>query len=515
MDPKLNVAIEDSYFLLAFCARARIEPTAAQKGDFDDAILKLSRVQTKVAESEPLSAVELADFWDAFIFVSNVCYPATIETIRYYFHFHYRPRIRLRSPRTWTRAFLNPHRSFGVATLVVLAATILASLLWFVGQTALTQYKEHYEQYATIAALSRFDKTNLIPRAEWDDSAKLYRISVGDVRIGMPGIPEGRSAWLFQLYPQMLNKSGASVVGAPEKSSSVGKPASYKGQPSPERDEVDLEPSCREVAPPTQLTRDACSDPNPKVHRRDWLLADQLGETFSNLNTDLRMLRAFIGPFERAYAALAGIGLVPDDPVLAPSRATGDVLVTASTPAGVSGSFGRPTPGPEPRDPRELRLYFAHLLKANNRVVSAVPPPPYETLVATQAKAQLALSILSKYVLTFLFGTLGACVHVVREINARLDNFTLARSAMRRYWARIVLGGIAGPFIGLFFDPSGQLIATSSTVKAEAAILSQMSPLAIAFVAGFSVEILFSVLDRFIKTIRGLADIESNHPIRR
>lgn len=118
--------------------------------------------------------------------------------------------------------------------------------------------------------------------------------------------------------------------------------------------------------------------------------------------------------------------------------------------------------------------------------------------------ARLAVAIANTYLLTFAFGLLGACVWVIRASNRRLENFTFAPSWIARYRARILLGMVAGPTIGLFFDQS-HLLSTATTPTEVASLSTQLSASAIAFVAGFSIEILFALLDRLIRIMREFA----------
>jgi len=113
--------------------------------------------------------------------------------------------------------------------------------------------------------------------------------------------------------------------------------------------------------------------------------------------------------------------------------------------------------------------------------------------------------------LTLSFGFLGACVWALREINLRLENFTLAPSQFPRYRARILLGMVAGPTIGLFFN-EGHLLSFTTTSTNAPTLSTQLSASAIAFIAGFSIEILFAILDRFIRIVQEFAGADSSHP---
>jgi hypothetical protein len=143
--------------------------------------------------------------------------------------------------------------------------------------------------------------------------------------------------------------------------------------------------------------------------------------------------------------------------------------------------------------------------------IPKVLPIPSAAAVGTIFDGRLTVAITNTYLLTLSFGFLGACVWVLREINFRLENFTLAPSQFPRYRARILLGMVAGPTIGLFFN-EGQLLSFATASADVPKLSTQLSAAAIAFVAGFSIEILFAILDRFIRIVQEFAGANSSHP---
>jgi hypothetical protein len=91
--------------------------------------------------------------------------------------------------------------------------------------------------------------------------------------------------------------------------------------------------------------------------------------------------------------------------------------------------------------------------------IPTILPIPSISAVGGVFDARLAVGIANTYLLTLSFGFPGASVSVLREIKSRLENFTLAPSRLARYHARILLGMVAGPTIGLFFDQEGRLLS--------------------------------------------------------
>jgi len=100
------------------------------------------------------------------------------------------------------------------------------------------------------------------------------------------------------------------------------------------------------------------------------------------------------------------------------------------------------------------------------------------------------IAVQNAWVLPFLYGLLGQIVFLLRDLlNPRTP--TVERSSAM---LRIALGGMAGIMIGWFFVPAE---------SKEVAIT--LMPFGLAFVAGFSIEILFSTLERITAAIDGLA----------
>ncbi|SRR6266436_4398559 len=96
--------------------------------------------------------------------------------------------------------------------------------------------------------------------------------------------------------------------------------------------------------------------------------------------------------------------------------------------------------------------------------------------------------LLSVWILPFLSGLLGATVFLLRDsLNPLTANFGLARVVVR-----LALGGVAGIIIGWFWVPSGTVGTQLTSI-----------PMALAFLTGFSIDILFSALDRLKGTLSG------------
>jgi hypothetical protein len=104
---------------------------------------------------------------------------------------------------------------------------------------------------------------------------------------------------------------------------------------------------------------------------------------------------------------------------------------------------------------------------------------------ALYARARFILISLQAYLLPLLYGLLGACTYVLRMLSRDVRAFSYTPDSHVRYKIRLVLGTLSGLAITWFFEPNSQM-------------LKSLSPLALAFLAGYSVEVLFSAMDRFV-----------------
>lgn len=120
---------------------------------------------------------------------------------------------------------------------------------------------------------------------------------------------------------------------------------------------------------------------------------------------------------------------------------------------------------------------------------------PIAANIRAEQTARFAQQSLTLYILPLLYGVLGAFTHILRRLNEQLERSTLTEGAHYRYRLRLTLGAVAGPAIGLFF-----------TSEKPSSLLSELSPFAIAFIAGYSVDLLFSVADLWIGKLREYVD---------
>ena len=92
---------------------------------------------------------------------------------------------------------------------------------------------------------------------------------------------------------------------------------------------------------------------------------------------------------------------------------------------------------------------------------------------------------ITAYLLPIAYSLLGACAFALRNLSAQ----TRAKTYQPSYanFARIIIALIAGTVVGLFNNFTNG---------------ASVSPLAIAFLVGYAVEVFFSFLDSFVQTFR-------------
>jgi len=92
---------------------------------------------------------------------------------------------------------------------------------------------------------------------------------------------------------------------------------------------------------------------------------------------------------------------------------------------------------------------------------------------------------ITAYLLPILYALLGACAYALRSLSQQIRARTYTATCAD--FARIIIAVIAGLVVGLFNNFTQGI---------------SLSPLAVAFLVGYGVEIFFSFLDTFLETLR-------------
>jgi hypothetical protein len=119
---------------------------------------------------------------------------------------------------------------------------------------------------------------------------------------------------------------------------------------------------------------------------------------------------------------------------------------------------------------------------------------PDDGVEVALAALKMILDFLAAYLLPALYGLLGACAFVLRQLSADLsrDVSELRSGHDSRYSLRLNIGVLAGLAVGWFVDPSQ-----------EGSVVANLSPLALAFVAGYGSDLMFAAMDRIVNAFAG------------
>ena len=110
-----------------------------------------------------------------------------------------------------------------------------------------------------------------------------------------------------------------------------------------------------------------------------------------------------------------------------------------------------------------------------------------------QLAGQFVLVILQSYLLPLLYGILGAGTYALRFLSREVETVTYSEEAGIQHLLRFALGALAGIMVGWF----SFLIPNETTT-----FVGSISPLAVAFLVGYNIELFFSLMDKAINWIR-------------
>lgn len=544
-DHHLREAVRDSHYLLAYFSRTRVTVAPDKIQTFQKAVKTISsfgiadsaptqpRPEAEAGDRTdkvaPLNPDKIAEFWSAFIFLSDLTYPATVESIRYYFRLYYdRGKHSAEHKRRGKRSrrgllFPGAQSSFGILTSIALFMTVGLSLLSYIGTTALLGYDADYAHWTQVQTLVRYldegGKLSLTAGQTID-----YRRLAVTPPASNPGVESAPSQPAVR--PINIRHDSEAADGTYDSALEVpiaqvprisnllidanlndgpASPLQYACTPLLSLFAKARRTKLADPVPPGALTLAECMGLMANVKPHVLAVADDLAFTFSSMSAERATLHQILS------IVLFPIRLF-DEITSAPTWIY-DSLHGAAT-SGIEQAHAAqraPYPITQPDAP-QLETEFAPnpsdafnllvLLQQRHAPIPIILPLPSVKTLGGVFDARVAVAITNTYLLTLAFGFLGACVRVLREIHNRLQDFTLAPSLFPRYRARILLGMVAGPTIGLFFSQGGHLLSFTTSSSNVPTLSTQFSALSMAFVAGFSIEILFAILDRCIRIIQ-------------
>lgn len=120
-------------------------------------------------------------------------------------------------------------------------------------------------------------------------------------------------------------------------------------------------------------------------------------------------------------------------------------------------------------------------------IVPPVAKPRYEDLQRARLAGEFVTQSLERYLLPLLYGWLGACLYVLRKLAQEIKNLSYTAEQDMLYRLRVYMGTLAG-LIVVWFMPVAQ---ADPNIKS-------LSIFAVALLVGYSIDLLFALLDRII-----------------
>ena len=118
---------------------------------------------------------------------------------------------------------------------------------------------------------------------------------------------------------------------------------------------------------------------------------------------------------------------------------------------------------------------------------------------------ELNLIALSAYILPLLYGALGAFAFILRKLSDPVTKLTYAHDVRITYWMRLNVGALAGLAVGWFINGNSPGLTG----------FAGLSPLALAFVAGYAFDPFFNALDKVAATFGSLVTSQPSDTTRK
>ncbi len=134
-------------------------------------------------------------------------------------------------------------------------------------------------------------------------------------------------------------------------------------------------------------------------------------------------------------------------------------------------------------------------------------------------ESEQVLRLISEFVLPLLYGLLGSCAYVLRDLTRSIGSVTFSKATMINYNLRLIMGPLVGIAVGLFFGtPALSFVgetgsAVNATLPASTSSITSLGTVGFAFLAGYSVEVLFSALETLVNAFGNKSQL--SHPDRK
>jgi len=142
----------------------------------------------------------------------------------------------------------------------------------------------------------------------------------------------------------------------------------------------------------------------------------------------------------------------------------------------------------------ELKTRINALERANNALNETIEKGLdsfQRLLLLGPEKLEHVGSVLAGFLLPVIYGALGTCAFVMRSLFREMADRTFGRRRTSEYMVRIFLGMLSG------------LTLQWLVVRADGTVAGGVTPAVLAFLGGYSVEMLFATMDRLVQTVSG------------
>lgn len=231
---------------------------------------------------------------------------------------------------------------------------------------------------------------------------------------------------------------------------------------------------------------------SPELERRFWSAYGTLNSRIKPAEDAKTYYRRF---FYAILAALLLLQLYHSASIAVQARLleTGKALQVLESPAGASAELIAKTTMKKADLEKEqgTYLHLTRYLMAGPTAVGKIfsfgttaPAGLREDAVA-RVELELATSFVGGFLLPVLYGMLGAIAFVLRRLSDEAGQEE-SRDPMSRFSLRVPIGALSGLAAGWLLQPAGTTVTAS------------LSPFALAFVAGYSAELVFAAMDRIV-----------------
>ncbi|MEP4150575.1 MAG: hypothetical protein ABJL73_04670, partial [Lentilitoribacter sp.] len=119
--------------------------------------------------------------------------------------------------------------------------------------------------------------------------------------------------------------------------------------------------------------------------------------------------------------------------------------------------------------------------------------------------AENTLEAITTDILPILYGLIGACFYILRQLPKEIEARTFSMDSYIDYSLRLAQGPLAGMMVSYFFSATPNTTIShyvNGEVRAPLnASFVTLSPLAAAFLAGYSVEFIFRFIDKILSPV--------------